>query len=217
MGIGAGWYEHEYDGYGYDFPKASVRIGQLEEGVEIMRRMWTEEVAEFDGKYYTLRGAINQPKPVQQPHIPFWIAGGGEKLTLRVAARYASYTNFGQSLDEFIHKSEVLRRHCEDVGRDYDSIVRSASFNVVCAETEREVEDRIQSIMQRHRPLVPSGRLERMGKMWRETAGTPEQLVAKLRPWAEAGLAYAIAYFPDAAYDSSGLERFARQVVPALP
>ncbi len=103
------------------------------------------------------------------------------------------------------------------MGRDYDSIVRSASFNVVCAETEREVEDRIQWIMQRHRPLVPSGRLERMSKMWRETAGTPEQLVAKLRPWAEAGLAYAIAYFPDAAYDSSGLERFARQVVPALP
>ena len=96
MGIGAGWYEHEYNGYGYPFPKASVRIGELGEAVEIMRRMWTEDEASFDGKYYKLDGAICQPKPVQKPHIPFWIAGGGEKLTLNVAARYASYTNFGQ-------------------------------------------------------------------------------------------------------------------------
>jgi F420-dependent oxidoreductase-like protein len=101
MGIGAGWYEHEYDGYGYPYPKPSVRIGQLREGVEIMKRMWTEDEVHFDGEHYTLKGAICQPKPLQDPHIPFWIAGGGEQLTLRVAARYASYTNFGADLDEF--------------------------------------------------------------------------------------------------------------------
>ena len=119
MGIGAGWYEHEYNGYGYPFPKASVRIGELGEAVEVMRRMWTKDEASFDGKYYKLDGAICQPKPVQSPHIPFWIAGGGEKLTLNVAARYASYTNFANTVEEFEHKSNVLRGHCEDVGTGF--------------------------------------------------------------------------------------------------
>jgi len=103
MGIGAGWYEHEYKGYGYPFDKPSVRIGRLRESVEIMRKMWTEEHVSYDGKHYQLDGAICQPKPVQEPHIPFWVAGGGEQLTLNVAARYAQYTNFGQSVDEFTH------------------------------------------------------------------------------------------------------------------
>ena len=140
MGIGAGWYAHEYAGYGYPFPKPSERIGQLREGVEIMQRMWTEDEAHFEGKHYTLEGAICQPKPIQDPHIPFWVAGGGEQLTLRVAARYAQYTNFGANLEEFNHKSDVLRGHCEDIGRDFGEITRSKNFNVICAATEAEVD-----------------------------------------------------------------------------
>lgn len=216
MGIGAGWYEHEYDGYGYPFPKPSVRIGELGEAVEIMKRMWTEDEVHFDGKYYKLDGAICQPKSTQQPHIPFWIAGGGEKLTLNVAARYASYTNFGQSVAEFQHKSEILRGHCEDVGTDYDAIVRSTNFNVICEETEADVEDRIGWIKDHYRPFVSADRLEGMEAMWRKTSGTPEQLVEQIKPWTDAGLSYAIVYFQEAAYDTSGLERFAREVTPAL-
>lgn len=216
MGIGAGWYEHEYKGYGYPFPKPSVRIGELREAVEIMQRMWTEDAVDFDGKHYKLEGAICSPKPVQSPHIPFWIAGGGEKLTLNVAARYAAYTNFGANFEEFVHKSEVLRGHCEDIGRDFGSIVRSSNFNVVCAETESAVEERIQSILARYRPFVADAQMERLDAMFRENAGTPEQLVEKLQPWADAGLQYAILYFQDAAYDTSGLELFAREVMPAL-
>jgi len=216
MGVGAGWYEHEYDGYGYAFPKPSVRIGMLLEGVEIMQRMWTEDEVSFEGKYYTLKGAICRPKPEQEPHIPFWIAGGGEKLTLKVAARYASYTNFGQSVEEFVHKSEILKGHCEDVGTDFGAIVRSTNFNVICEETEKEVEDRVSWIKDHFRPFVPAERIKRMDRAWRVFAGTPEQLVAKLGPWVEAGLTYGIAYFAEAAYDTSGLERFAREVVPAL-
>jgi len=217
MGIGAGWYEEEYDGYGYPFPKPSVRIGELDEAVEIMQRMWTEDEVKFEGKHYKLDGAICRPKPIQQPHIPFWIAGGGEKLTLNVAARYASYTNFGITLDEFIHKSDVLRGHCEDVGRDFEAIVRSSNFNVVCGETEAEVEEKIDSIKARYRPLVTDERMEGLERMFRVMAGTPDQLIDKLRPWADAGLSYAIGYFQDAAYDPSGLELFAREVFPAFP
>ena len=217
MGIGAGWYEQEFHGYGYEFPTPAVRIGMLDETVQIMKRLWTEDQVEFEGRYYTLRGAICQPKPAQRPHIPVWVAGGGEQLTLRVAAQHADYTNFGRSVEEFRHKSEVLARHCREVGTDFDRIVRSSNFNVVCEESEAAVEDRIAWIIDHYRSFVSDeDHLGRIEAMFRETAGTPEQLVEKLRPWADAGLGYTIVYFAEAAYDTSGLERFAREVIPAL-
>ncbi|MPZ51775.1 MAG: TIGR03560 family F420-dependent LLM class oxidoreductase, partial [Acidimicrobiia bacterium] len=107
MGIGAGWYEHEFLAHGYDFPKPSVRIGQLAEGVAIMQKMWTEDEPTFEGKYYHIDGPRCQPKPLQKPHIPIWVAGSGKQLTLRVAARFASYTNFGGDIEEFIDTSKV--------------------------------------------------------------------------------------------------------------
>lgn len=216
MGIGAGWYEREYLGYGYPFRKPSVRIGELGEAVEIMKRLWTEDEVDFAGEHYRLEGAICRPQPVQEPHIPFWIAGGGEKLTLNVAARYAAYANFGVNLDEFKHKSDVLRQHCADVGRDFGSIIRSSNFNVVCGETTAEVDDKVRSILARYRPYVTANKLAELESMFRTTAGTPERLVAQLQPWVDAGLEYAIAYFQDAAYDTSGLELFGREVIPAF-
>lgn len=216
MGIGAGWYEHEYDGYGFPFPKPSVRIGELGEAVEIMRRMWTEDEVHFDGRHYQLKGAICQPKPVQQPHIPVWVAGGGEQLTLRIAAQSAAYTNFGNTLDEFNHKSEILRRHCESLGTDFDAITRSSNFSTVCAPTEKEVAERLDWIENRYARFVPAERAERTRADFAATAGTPEQLVEKLRPWKEAGMTYGIHYFAEAAYDTSGLELFAAEVIPAL-
>ncbi|MDH3607361.1 MAG: LLM class F420-dependent oxidoreductase [Acidimicrobiia bacterium] len=216
MGIGAGWYEHEYDGYGYPFPKPSVRIGMLREGVEIMQRLWTEDEVTFEGEHYTLQGAICRPHPIQKPHIPFWVAGGGEKLTLNVAARYAAYTNFGQHPDEFAHKSEVLRGHCQDVGRDFDEIVRSTNFNVVCEETEAAVEERIAWIRDHYRPFVDESRIDGIEALVRPMSGTPEQLVERLQARAKAGVGYGILYFAEAAYDTTGLELFAEQVIPAL-
>ncbi len=216
MGIGAGWYEDEFRGYGYDFPPAAVRIGQLEESVEILRRMWTEDEVHFDGEHYRLDGAICMPKPVQSPHIPLWIAGGGERRTLRVAARHATYTNFGGTFAEFVHKSAVLAEHCADLGTDPGAIVRSSNFNVVCEETEAAVEDKIAWILDHYRPFVDDTGLLELEKTYRATAGTPDQLISQLRGWAGAGLGYAICYFPDAAYDPAGLERFARTVIPAL-
>ncbi len=188
----------------------------LREGVEIMRRMWTEEEVHYEGEHYTLKGAICQPKPVQEPHVPFWIAGGGEKLTLNVAARYAQYTNFGMTFDEFVHKSSVLEGHCRDVGSDFESIVRSSNFNVVCEESEAAVEDKLAWVENRALQFVPEDRAKRVANQYRAMAGTPDQLVEKLRPWADAGMSYAIGYFAEAAYDTSGLERFAREVIPAL-
>ena len=187
----------------------------LREAVEIMRRMWTEDEVTYSGKYYQLEGAINQPKPVQEPHLPLWIAGGGEQLTLRIAAEYADYTNFGVHLDEFIHKSEVLRGHCADAGTNFDGIVRSTNFLTVCEETEADVADRLGWIRDHYSRLVPEDRAEATVQMHKRFAGTPEQLIEKLRPWADAGADYTILYFAESATDTSGMERFAAEVIPA--
>ncbi len=215
MGIGAGWYEHEYLGYGYPFPKASVRIDQLAEGVEIMHRMWGDgDEVVYEGRYYHLAGAINQPKPVQRPRIPTWIAGGGERRTLRVAARFADYTNFGSSVDEFVHKSEVLAGHCRDVGRDVDEITRSIMFGAVVAATEREVVDKLDRYENRMAAVVGPDKAAEMRAAYERSVavGTPDRIAERIEPWKAAGAEYVILYFPEAAYDRSGLELFASTI-----
>ena len=216
MGIGAGWYEHEHDGYGYPFLPPGPRLGMLREGVEIMKAMWTEEVVDYQGKHYQLKGGICQPKPLQEPHIPFWIAGGGEKVTLRIAAIHASYTNFGVDLESFVHKSAILQSHCNEVGTDYDSVVRSSNFNVICAETEAGVEE-IKGWYRDHLSnYVDEDRVERAMGLYEKMSGTPDQIASKLSKWDAEGMTYAILYFPDAAYGAASLDLFAREVIPAM-
>ncbi len=114
MGIGAGWYEHEWRAYGYGFPDAPTRLRMLREGVEIMRQAWTTGSATLDGEFYQVDGAIVRPLPLQEGGIPMWVAGGGEKVTLKIAAQYAQYTNFNGGPEVFAQKSELLRGHCDD-------------------------------------------------------------------------------------------------------
>jgi F420-dependent oxidoreductase-like protein len=130
FGIGAGWYEHEYDAYGYEFPPLGVRLRMLDEALQVIRAMWTEPHARYDGEFYRLDGAINEPKGVQKPHPPIWVGGAGEKVTLRLAAQYGDATNFGGHLDDmawYRHKLDVIRGHCEAIGRDPDEIIRSSN------------------------------------------------------------------------------------------
>ena len=218
MGIGAGWYEHEHDGYGYPFLPPGGRLGMLREGVEIMKAMWTEDSVDYEGKHYTLKGAISQPKPVQSPHIPIWVAGGGEKVTLRIAAQHAQYTNFGMdSVDGFNHKSEILRGHCDDLGTDFDAITRSTNFNILIGETEAEVQDKLTWIKDHMRRYVPDQeRADRFAATYEANSGTPEQVVERLGAYGDAGMGYAIVNFADVAYDRSSLEMFAKDVIPAL-
>ena len=217
MGIGAGWYEHEHDGYGYPFLPPGERLGMLREGVEIMRAMWTEDVVTYQGEHYELDGAICRPKPVQDPHIPFWIAGGGEKVTLNIAARYAQYTNFGgDALESFETKSEVLAGHCREVGTDFDSITRSANFNVLCAETEDGVEERKGWLLEHLGKYVSKEKAERSVRLFDDSSGTPEKIIARLKDYEQAGLGYAIVQFADVAYDRASLELFAKEVIPAF-
>ena len=138
-GIGAGWYENECRGYGYAFPTPKERIGMLREAVEIVTSMWTERETTYSGTYYQAHRANCDPKPLQQPRPPIWIGGGGEQLTLRVVAQHADWSNFGGNATEFMHKREVLKQHCEKVGRDESSIRKSWSPEIAIRETEDEL------------------------------------------------------------------------------
>jgi F420-dependent oxidoreductase-like protein len=220
MGLGGGWYEHEWRAYGYGFPEVPERLARLREGAEIMHQAWTTGVATLDGKHYQVNGAIVQPRPLQQGGIPMWIAGGGEKVTLKIAAQYASYTNFNGTAEEFTHKSNVLRGHCEKLGRDFAAITRSSEFHTVVGVDEADVARRLDVIEARLAPYLGPEKTAKLIADLRDgplsLVGTPAQVAAKLAERQELGLGYAIHYFPEAAYDRTGLELFAAEVMPAL-
>ena len=170
--------------------------------------MWTESLARYDGRYFRVADAQCDPKPLQQPHPPIWIGGGGEQLTLRVVARLADKANFGGKPEEWAAKREVLKAHCADVGRDEDEIEKTWSPEVVVRATVAEFErDR---------------KAERIGSKYGEPfeswsagnlVGTPEQVSEKIARYVDLGCTYFLPWSPD--YPSTEtLELFARDVIP---
>ena len=121
LGLGAGWKEDEYVAYGYPFPSTGTRMDQLEEALQVIRALWTEMPATFEGKHYTIRDAYCAPQP--SPLIPLLVGGGGEQRTLAIVARYADWWNFNScTVEEYGAKLAILRRHCERIGRNPDEI-----------------------------------------------------------------------------------------------
>jgi F420-dependent oxidoreductase-like protein len=219
MGIGGGWYEHEWRAYGYGFPSAGERLARLNEGVQIMRDAWRDGAVTFAGKHYQVDGAIVAPKPLQDGGIPLWIAGGGEKVTLKIAAKYAQYTNFASAPDVFENKSEILAGHCREVGTDFDKIVRSTNVNVVIGTSEADVKDRLERVRARIGGIAGDAATDAMISSMSTPgsgAGTAEQVIETLQRLKGLGCEYFICYFPEAAYDRSGIELFEREVIPAL-
>jgi F420-dependent oxidoreductase-like protein len=125
FGLGASGAEVEHTMLGIPFYTAGERIRRLGEALTVCRKLWTEERASFDGRYYKLSDAVSNPKPVQRPHPPIWVGGAGEKLTLRVVAEHADVWNVIGSVEEVVRKASVLDQHCADVGRDPAEIKRS--------------------------------------------------------------------------------------------
>jgi alkanesulfonate monooxygenase SsuD/methylene tetrahydromethanopterin reductase-like flavin-dependent oxidoreductase (luciferase family) len=203
-GIGAGWYQHEFAGYGFEFPAPKVRIGMLKEAVEIVRSMWTEPDTTYEGRYYTLKAAQCDPKPLQQPHPPILIGGGGEQLTLRVVARLADRSNFGGKPEEFARKCEILKGHCKEVGRDYDEIEKTWSPEVFVRETDAEIE--------------AAGSKSFWGEpaeSWRagNLVGTSDQVAEKIQQYVALGCTSFMPWSSD--YPSTEtLEIFAQKVIP---
>ncbi|MGH9040907.1 MAG: LLM class F420-dependent oxidoreductase [Acidimicrobiia bacterium] len=201
-GIGAGWYRNEFAGYGVPFPEPKDRIGMMAETIEIVRSMWTEPTTTYDGRYFQLDRAQCDPKPVQDPHPPIWVGGGGEQLTLRVVARLADRANFGGKPDEFAHKREVLKEHCRAVGRDEEEIAKTWSPDLVVRETEAEVAE-FTSIFNEPRESWAAGNL----------VGTPEQLCEKVARYVELGCSYIVPWCRDYP-DTESLTLFADKVAP---
>ncbi len=203
-GIGAGWYEHEFKGYGYEFAAAKDRIGVLRETVEIVKAMWRDPDVSYDGRYFHLDGAQCDPKPLQKPHPPIWIGGGGEQLTLRVVARHADCANFGGKPHEWQHKAEVLKEHCKAVGRDYDEITKTISGELFMRETEAEI-DAIGTKSMWGEPL----------DSWRQgnLVGTPEQVAEKVQTYLDLGCTGFVPWCADYP-DTESLRLFAEKVMP---
>jgi len=219
VGVGAGgWFEHEWRGYGYGFPSASERLAMLDEGVQILRQAWAGGVATLHGRHYRVDGAICRPLPFQDGGIPLWVAGGGERRTLRIAACYGQYTNFDPTPDVWRHKSAVLAEHCRELGRDFDSITRSASYFVVIAETERGVRDKLDWIVRHYEPMLSADALEQYRRNFENgpLVGTPDSIVERLIAANADGMTYALCNFVDSAYDVTSRDLFATQVIPAL-
>jgi len=200
FGIGAGWYEHEYRAYGYDYPNTPERLRLLREAVQVIRAMWTQEAACFEGKYYQVRGAINQPKGVQKPHIPLLIGGDGEKVTLKLVAQYGDACNVGGDLETVKHKLAVLKEHCEAVGRDYNSIHRTVKRMCSIGETDEEARAKVSAALMRS-PFAVGALI-----------GSPDTICSHLAELEAIGIHEVILGFPDALQLDS-LRFFAREFI----
>lgn len=188
--IGAGWYDHEYKAYGYEYPSDGERLKMLEESLIIYKLMTTEEEPKFEGKYYSIDGAINQPKPIQKPYPPLWVCGGGEKVTLKLLAKYGDYGNWDVDVEGFIHKSNVLKQHCENEGRDYSEIGRTLHTNVLIANNEEELKTKISK-------LATYTNIPEDYYYKRPLIGTKDKVFDTIGQFKDAGCTYLIAYVPD--------------------
>ncbi|MGD2142273.1 MAG: TIGR03560 family F420-dependent LLM class oxidoreductase [Candidatus Bathyarchaeota archaeon] len=192
FGIGAGWKEVEYKAYGYPFPRAIVRIRQLQEVIEIAKRMWTQEKATYRGRYYRIEDALCYPHPVQKPHIPIWVGGTGD-LTLKVAAKNADAVNFAWSQPPsfFKERLNVLRKHCKRFGRDYDEIRKSAGLMITMEETLEELESELEN--QNREMDTPYRRY--LSRQPPNIVDTPEVVAYKIAEYAALGIDHFILRF----------------------
>lgn len=210
LGVGAGWYHQEYAAYGYEYPSDRERLALLEETVEAVKRLWTEPSVTYAGEHVRLDGALCDPKPLQSLP-PVWIGGGGEQVTLRIAARHADATNWQVGLDAFRHKSAVLARHCDEVGRDFAAITRTHAPDCLLFDHEADLRRWLDS---------PGG-----GHLWGKQdpdayvrdnfVGTDEQVAEKVQGYVDAGCREFVLWFRDYPGIES-LERFMADVVPRV-
>jgi F420-dependent oxidoreductase-like protein len=210
LGIGAGWFQMEHDQYGIPFHTTGRRIRMLGESVEIMKSLWTQHRTTFEGRYYQLEDALCEPKPVQQPHIPLWIGGTGEQLTLRIVAESADgWNTFFMPMEIYQRKLAALTEHCRAVGRDPGDIRKSLlTLQSVVRESESDVQEIVERMPQQQ--ASTSAGIRPPGLF-----GTPEQCVEQLLPYAQAGVGdFVFAVHSPADYQS--MELIATKVAPML-
>lgn len=188
--IGAGWYDQEYEAYGYEYPSAGIRLKMLEESLIIYKRMTTQEKASFEGEYYQIKDAINQPKPIQEPHPPLWVCGGGEKVTLKLLARYGDYGNWDVDVDGFISKSNILKQHCDTENRNFDDIGKTLHTNVIIGDNQSDLNNKLEKISEA--TSIPKDIY-----LKKPLVGVKNEVFEKIDEFETHGCVYLIAYIAD--------------------
>ncbi len=198
LGLGAGWFEGEFRAYGYDFPRPAVRIAQLAEAIQVVRKFWTETPATFAGNHYQIQNAYCVPRP--DPLPPIMVGGGGEQLTLRVVAQQADWWNLDiKTPAEYTRKRTILQQHCAAVGRDEAQITRMYSSELVAIHHDAAQARRLAEASPFYRPET-------------SLVGTPDQIVARLREYTAAGVQVFSMRFADFP-NTEGIELFSQSVI----
>jgi len=204
MGIGAAWNEEESSAYGIPFPSVKERFLRLEEAIQIIRKMWTEEPsASFNGQYYQIKNAFCNPKPIQKPSPPIMVGGSGERQTLRIVAKYADACNLFGSAETVKRKLSILKEHCRSVGRDYDSILKTKLGLVVIDDDKEMARKRLQQISKG----IPEEQINEFA-----IYGTPEDVLRQKESLEDAGIQYLIVDL-DPSREVEALDIFANDII----
>jgi alkanesulfonate monooxygenase SsuD/methylene tetrahydromethanopterin reductase-like flavin-dependent oxidoreductase (luciferase family) len=198
VGLGASWHEHEFTSYGWTFPPVPERMKRLEEAVQIVDQMLTQRPANFTGKYYSIQDAYNDPMPVQKPRPPIMIGGNGERVTLKLVAQYADFCNVDGDPATVAHKFDVLRQHCDTVGRPFDEITLSNGVSILIAPDEASLTAKKEQHPDFHGII-----------------GTPDVVLSQLQEYAAVGSEYITFYMADAE-DIEAIQLIGETVLPHL-
>jgi F420-dependent oxidoreductase-like protein len=208
LGYGAGWFVQEYEAYGYDFPSVRTRLEQLDEGLEVLKKMWTEDSPTFHGVHYHIENARCLPKPTRMPHPPILIGGSGEKILLRIVAEHADiWNNLGAFHRDVPRKLAALRGHCEKLGRNVEEIEISQQTIGAIATSRDEAKRRSDAVMNEVGFLTGAPDLCPMG--------TPGEIVERLKKSIAMGVTSFIVSFGRHA-EAESVELFAKEVIPAF-
>ena len=203
VGLGSGWFAQEFAGYGIEFPPVQDRLAQLDEGIELMRRMWSEPQVKFDGRYFHTDDVFCEPKPLRRP--PILIGGGGEKVLLKLVAKHADiWNNLAVNLEQLPQKAAVLRRHCEALRRDPATLRISQQTMVVIGSDDADARSKSEKAARIYGGHMGSG-----------ISGTPAQCIDKIRALQKSGCSLLIIeFFGRDSREPAAL--FAEQVMPAF-
>jgi F420-dependent oxidoreductase-like protein len=204
MGIGAAWNEQESTAYGISYPSNQERLVRLEEAIQIIRKMWTEEPsASFNGKYYQINNAYCNPKPIQKPSPPIMVGGSGERKTLKIVAKYADACNLFGSAETIKRKLNILKEHCKSVGRDYNSILKTKLGAIVVDDNKEMAKTRVQQTFKG----IPDEQINEF-----VIYGTPEDVLRQIELLEEVGIQYLIVDL-EPSRELEALDVFANKVI----
>jgi F420-dependent oxidoreductase-like protein len=194
FGIGAGWFKDEHISYGIPFPAGKIRVEQLEESIEIIKNIWTQDKSNFKGNYYTISDLTSNPPPIQKPHPPIWIAGQRPKI-LKVVAKYADYLiiTFHTPL-EYEQRLDILRSHCNDLNRKFNDIEKSLYVKIAVEDNEEEairqaMNMKSEIVIKRRRDMNSQDYLDKV------IVGTPNQCINRIQEYVDVGVSYFVLNF----------------------